>query len=84
MANENKPPNKNTFACRNGDTLQELIARKKDAEKRLETWRVELRSAVKILAPLRESIDITNGEVGNLSCRLNTWWNEFHAAGGKD
>lgn len=69
--------NRPQFKSRNGDDLTDLIRRRQEATARLDEARAKLKAERLKLRPLEEAESSAESDLMNLSCRLNTWWNEY-------
>jgi hypothetical protein len=74
---------RNTFKSQNGDLLCGLLRQREDAQAAhalaLDKFRSKVIECEHVLRPLRDSVSRHEAKIINLSCRLNTWWNEYKA-----
>lgn len=67
-----------SFKNRNGDTLDDLHARRRVTQERLDKLKDKEASIMALLKPVRDSIYAASGELANIDCRLDIWRKEFN------
>lgn len=66
-----------SFKSNNGDTLDELHARRRVAQEHINKLKNKEASIMTLLKPIREGICAASGELANIDCRLDIWRKEF-------